>query len=665
MHEWCKITHDPQILDIVAHCHLDLDVTNLTPLYFECEEYVFQEEEKILIDQEISKLLDLKVIALSHRQEGQIISPIFLRRKRNGESRMIINLEKLNKHIAYKHFKMETFEQAVRLVNRGDFMASVDLRHAYYSVKIAEEQQKYLCFKWRGNIFRFTCMANGISEGPRLFTKLMKPVFANLRELGYTITSYIDDTLLCSSSLSGCYECIRDTLHLLRKLGFCINYEKSVLVPTNRIEYLGNVINSQDMTVTLPERRREKILHSCTLLLQKKREKIREVARVIGLLVAATPAVEIGKLFYRKLETAKIAALHNNSGNFDKWMPITDDMKTDLNWWVSQVTLQKRKIFRKSPDTELYTDASDLGWGACLNSQTTGGRWSRDELQLHINARELKAIFLTLKSFAHELRGKHVKVFCDNTTAIAYVNEMGGTKSLICNEICTGIWKWCLETDAWITCSHIPGKDNIIADKASRKFNDRHEWKLNETIFRDLCRIFGTPSIDLFASRLNKQVNRFCSWRPDPEAEFSDAFSINWAQFELSYIFPPFALLPRCLQKLREEQAKGWLVVPLWPSQPWMGALLQMLVKEPRLITESRNVLTLPLTTEEHPIMTHTKLMACLLSGRSCDNEAFRLRVRRSSWPLGSLGPKSSTVHMSTDGHSFVVDGILIPLIPL
>ena len=75
-------------------------------------------------------------------------------------------------------------------------------------------------------------------------------------------------------------------------------------------------------------------------------------------------------------------------------------------------------------------------------------------------------------------------MFCDNTTAIAYVNEMGGTKSLICNEICTEIWKWCLEIDAWITCSHIPGKDNIIADNASRKFNDRHEWRLNETIFQ-------------------------------------------------------------------------------------------------------------------------------------------------------------------------------------
>lgn len=87
-------------------------------------------------------------------------------------------------------------------------MASVDLRHAYYSVRIAEEQQKFLCFRWQGKIYQFTCLPNGVSEGPRLFTKLMKPVFATLRRRGYTITSYIGDTLITHSSLEGCYECI-------------------------------------------------------------------------------------------------------------------------------------------------------------------------------------------------------------------------------------------------------------------------------------------------------------------------------------------------------------------------------------------------------------------------------------------------------------------------
>ena len=56
---------------------------------------------------------------------------------------MVLNLEKLNYHIPYKHFKMEDFEHAVKLINAGDFLASVDLRHAHYSVKIAEENKGF------------------------------------------------------------------------------------------------------------------------------------------------------------------------------------------------------------------------------------------------------------------------------------------------------------------------------------------------------------------------------------------------------------------------------------------------------------------------------------------------------------------------------------------
>ena len=53
-------------------------------------------------------------------------------------------------------------------------LASIDLRHAYYSVHMAEEHQKYL---WKDKIFQYTCLLNGLASAPRLFTNIMKPVF--------------------------------------------------------------------------------------------------------------------------------------------------------------------------------------------------------------------------------------------------------------------------------------------------------------------------------------------------------------------------------------------------------------------------------------------------------------------------------------------------------
>lgn len=142
-------------------------------------QYNFSENEQDIIGKEIIKLLELQVIVEVEPRTDQILSPIFLKPKKNGEYRMVLNLKQLNEYIPYKHFKMETFESALTLISKGSYMASIDLRHAYYSIQIAEEQQIYFRFTWNDQIYQFTCLVNGVSEGPRIFTKLMKPVYAN------------------------------------------------------------------------------------------------------------------------------------------------------------------------------------------------------------------------------------------------------------------------------------------------------------------------------------------------------------------------------------------------------------------------------------------------------------------------------------------------------
>ena len=269
---------------------------------------------------------------------------------------------------------------------------------------------------------------------------------------------------------------------------------------------------------------------------------------------------------------------------------------------------------------------------------------------------------MAVKSLAHHIRGKHIKVFCVNTTAVNYVNQMGGTKSTSCNDICQEIWEWCAENDAWITCSHIPGRGNC------RRCISKVQWQTwmeVEDIFRELCEFFGVPSIDLFLSRLNKQVPHFCSWQPDSDAEHFNAFFISWSQFDSVYIFPPFVLIVKCLKKMCAEMARGWLIVPLWPSQPWMGTRLKMLINEPQLIMRRKDVLQQLSAAEDHPIMKHARLMVYLLSGNSYEQEAYRWQVWTSSWPPGEQQRRNSIDHMSTSGYNFVTKGTSIPWLPL
>ena len=95
---------------------------------------------------------------------------------------------------------------AVKMMKPGCFMASIDLKDAYYTVPIFHAHQKYLKFIFNGTLYQYTCMANRLSCAPRVFTKLLKPVYATLHNLGYLSLGYIDDSYLQGDTSSECLE---------------------------------------------------------------------------------------------------------------------------------------------------------------------------------------------------------------------------------------------------------------------------------------------------------------------------------------------------------------------------------------------------------------------------------------------------------------------------
>ena len=148
---------------------------------------------------------------------------------------------------------------------------------------------------------------------------------------------------------------------------------------------------------------------------------------------------------------------------------------------------------------------------------------------------------------------------------------------------------------------HIPGVLNQSADKASRKqYESETEWQLNREIFHQIEEILGPFDLDLFASRINTQCQKFFAWRPDPDAFAIDAFSHSWSNCK-GYAFPPFSVMGRVLQKVRLEKAELVLIAPLWTSQPWFAALLQMSISHPVLLPHRKDIVLLP----QQPLLTH------------------------------------------------------------
>ena len=201
---------------------------------------------------------------------------------------------------------------------------------------------------------------------------------------------------------------------------------------------------------------------------------------------------------------------------------------------------------------------------------------------------------------------------------------------------------------------------NILADTASRQFRDDLEWKLNPTIFSKIITVFPKPDVDLFASRLNRQLLPYVSWRADPASVHTDAFTLDWSTYDCFYAFPPFSIINKVLTKIEHDEAIGILIAPLWHTQSWFPTMLKLLVRNPIILPFQQDLLSLPFSNRLHPLRDRLRLMACSLSGRRSDSKVYRDQLPKLSSHHGGLAQRSATSRHSTDGFSSALGRKLI-----
>lgn len=294
-------------------------------------------------------------------------------------------------------------------------------------------------------------------------------------------------------------------------------------------------------------------------------------------------------------------------------MTISNYVMLDVEWWLKNLMKSFNDIKQDHFEWEIFTDASESGWGACAKGQRTHGWWTEEDVNNHINFLELKAIYLGLKSLCNHVTDSNILIRSDNTTAISYINRMGSVKYPNLSDLTRLIWQWCELRNVWLFATYIPSTDNWMADKESRSLQPETEWTLSSKHFKKIVDRFGPPEFDLFASQHNKKCDRYASWHPDPEAAVIDAFTFCWGDTNF-YAFPPFSMVLRTIQKIIRDQAKGILVVPYWKTQAWYPLFSKILIEKPILFTPKDNIL-FSSCRKQHPLSRSLSLVAGHVSG--------------------------------------------------
>ncbi|CAG9138717.1 unnamed protein product [Plutella xylostella] len=222
--------------------------------------------------------------------------------------------------------------------------------------------------------------------------------------------------------------------------------------------------------------------------------------------------------------------------------------------------------------------------GAVLDDIRLSGIWDQNQISWHSNVKEMWAIIQAIQELKHLLFNSTVLIQSDNKSVVSYIRNQGGLRSRALFQITNMLFHVMDEHNIEMIPQYIPGQLNTEADLLSRQ-KTQTEWYLTEEACREIFDRFGTPVIDLFASRtahiLTRYVSRDCR---DLNAEFHNAFSRRW-QFPLAWVFPPPHLVPRVLAHLNSAVGMYILIVPRWHKVYWRPDVKRRAVRAPFTIT--------------------------------------------------------------------------------
>lgn len=405
----------------------------------------------------------------------------------------------MNSFAATETFSYQTIQQAVELIKPGCFLAKLDLKNAYRSVKIHPSNYTATGIKWKFNgDSSYTYMVDtrlplGASKSPEIFEKLSQAVCKMMKfKYNYNVIGYLDDYMCICNTYEECLNCINNLLLLLRKLGFGINYNKFE-GPSNVLTFLGIQLNTIQMTMELPQDKlcsfKESLLHF------RARQKVtkRYIQSIIGKLSWATQCVYGGRFHMRRLIDRMcflVKPWHKTR--------VTKDMKADIEWWLEFMDYFNglTPMVECRPVTPVCIDACNIGAGAYYEGLCLYTPWCawQGASSLHINMKEVLALEPAATIWAPLWTNRKIYVHTDNITAASIINRAMSKDPFVMQSLRRVFWLSAVYNFR-LHAVYYPGTSNVVADCISRISEPGAIHKLRMLLSNTLLSTFQTSGL--------------------------------------------------------------------------------------------------------------------------------------------------------------------------
>ncbi len=498
--------------------------------------------------------------------ESGFYSRYFLVPKKDGALRPILDLRHLNHALMRRPFRMITLKQILSQIRTEDWFCSLDQKDAYFHIQIAPHHRRFLRFAFEGVAYHYTVLPFGLSLAPRTFTKCMDAALSPLRQMGIRILNYLDDWLILTQSEVELLSHRTLILSHLERLGLRVNFAKSALSPSQRVSFLGTVLDSAHMRAVIAPERALAIQKLAATFKSDTARPLKVFQRMLGLMAAASPVLQLGLLRMRPLQRWLKPRVPHNAWHHGR-----------LHIWVNQacvtaLTPWKNPQWMKKAWPCCHDRCLQHRLGGAVQRQTDlrplveGGE--RLPHQLLGNASSLSSLPVfpagpNRTTCADSLR-QHVRGVLYKSSgrclleAPLYSGRAPSGMGSVQPALAEG------STPAGQT---EPRSRYVISEQCPLRGMDAPSAGGSEDL-EDLWQGRSRPF------RLQRQL---C---PIYYSKDRDALAHDWPNL-LLYAFPPIALLPQVIRRIREQGHKVLLVAPLWRNQPWLSELTQLLTAAP------------------------------------------------------------------------------------
>ena len=242
------------------------------------------------------------------------------------------------------------------------------------------------------------------------------------------------------------------------------------------ITFLGIHIDTVAQTISVPTEKLAAMLQELAAMRAARTCTKRSLLSLIGKLAFAAKAIPAGRIFLRRLIDASttVSSLHHH-------MRISAEMKADMDWWSTFAhTWNGRATFLEStwtpsPAFQLFTDASDSGFGCFWQGRWRAGTWTLQQRKRDIQWRELFAVLVAATAWGPHWTSKRLLVHCDNR-AVVDIWRVGTSKQPSLMTVVRALFFVAARANFTVLLQHILGVDNAIANALSR--SQLHRFQL-------------------------------------------------------------------------------------------------------------------------------------------------------------------------------------------